>query len=218
MTFRTTAAAAALLLAVSAASAQAKHFDATVTNTHNTADPGLKVATKTINSTLSFDLAAVGDTYTAPLFKLSADESAINADDYSWSTIAVDFGFTSPASGSGEVGGYTHGDTGYNFLGLPDAHEYGVVGWWNSQDVFELSDGTMLGVSLNSGDFSDGQFYGLSTGASHGLKVSATFTLLPDCGPTPAAPEPGTWALMMAGVGLAGAALRRRRAATLAAA
>ena len=36
--------------------------------------------------------------------------------------------------------------------------------------------------------------------------------------PTSAAPEPATWALMMAGVGLAGAALRRRRAAGLAAA
>ena len=33
-----------------------------------------------------------------------------------------------------------------------------------------------------------------------------------------AAPEPGTWALMMAGVGLAGLALRRRRGGTLAAA
>ena len=32
--------------------------------------------------------------------------------------------------------------------------------------------------------------------------------------PTPAAPEPNTWALMMAGVGLAGAALRRWRAAS----
>lgn len=37
--------------------------------------------------------------------------------------------------------------------------------------------------------------------------VSVT-TILPD--PAPGAPEPGTWALLSAGVGLAGAALRRR--------
>ncbi len=48
--------------------------------------------------------------------------------------------------------------------------------------------------------------------------VASRVTLAVTQIPTSAAPEPGTWALMMAGVGLAGAALRRRRIATLAAA
>ena len=52
----------------------------------------------------------------------------------------------------------------------------------------------------------------------NGTITSSHVTLAVTQIPTSAAPEPGTWALMMAGVGLAGAALRRRRAATLAAA
>jgi hypothetical protein len=42
--------------------------------------------------------------------------------------------------------------------------------------------------------------------------VSVTAQAAPDPGPGAAVPEPATWALMIAGFGLAGASLRRRRA------
>ncbi len=78
----------------------------------------------------------------------------------------------------------------------------------NTSDTlsFNLSAGTYL-LSLYTQVGDDAYAVdGASAYGAHEEKVSFDIQ-------TSAAPEPGTWALMMAGVGLAGAALRRRRTA-----
>ena len=71
---------------------------------------------------------------------------------------------------------------------------------------FDLAAGTyLLSLYTQEGDYAYAAD-GASSFGAHEEKV--TFDIQ-----TSAAPEPGTWALMMAGVGIAGAALRRRRTA-----
>ena len=99
-----------------------------------------------------------------------------------------------------------------------------------------LLDGVTLNTftadSINAGTVSRGflSFNQVVTGGSHDLELLATrrYEIGPSRGDTPfqyfdnvsglqagtaSAPEPATWALMIGGFGLAGAALRRRRAA-----
>ncbi|WP_309643928.1 PEPxxWA-CTERM sorting domain-containing protein [Phenylobacterium sp.] len=198
-----TIAAAAATLAVAAAPAQAAIlFTGDHSVTVNQAEPGLVVRTQEIASTLNFSLD-LNQTTTVDLFKLYTLETSVNPDDLSQKAISVGFTFTVPEVFGGAVGGTT---VGQYFFGIFDK---GVVTWNNGgTHTFDFGNGGKLMVDLDNADFNGG-FVDLNPGKAHGAKIKADFTLtqLPS-----AVPEPATWAMMITGFGLAGTALRRRRA------
>ncbi len=82
---------------------------------------------------------------------------------------------------------------------------------------FTSSAGGSFNLFLGGGEPGSNQYSVLySPTGNMNDAVGSRVTLAVTQIPTSAAPEPGTWALMMAGVGLAGVALRRRREGTLA--
>ncbi|THD61660.1 MAG: PEP-CTERM sorting domain-containing protein [Phenylobacterium sp.] len=205
-------------MAFAAASAQATEFAGTWTLSElNTSDPGLVVnATKT---TGSFDIAngvltASSPTTTINLFDLYTNEGSIEKDDKTPLPIQLTFTFTTPSPTSGGViNGTTVGQE--TFLGV---FQDGVLNWADS-GVTDVNFGTnlsgLLTIGVNGGAFNTGLF-GLDKGKRAGLDVSATFDWVND--PTSGGvPEPASWALMIAGFGMAGATLRRRRVAVAAA-
>ncbi|MBU1376339.1 MAG: PEPxxWA-CTERM sorting domain-containing protein [Alphaproteobacteria bacterium] len=64
-------------------------------------------------------------------------------------------------------------------------------------------------IKVNGGEYNEGGFWSTDEGISEALTVKAKFDWDRDA---TAVPEPATWALMLGGFGLAGTALRRRRA------
>ncbi|THD57392.1 MAG: PEP-CTERM sorting domain-containing protein [Phenylobacterium sp.] len=68
-----------------------------------------------------------------------------------------------------------------------------------------------MDITLSNGTFDTGLF-GLSGGSRGGDVVTATFDWQNDPFNAAAVPEPASWALMIGGLGMAGATLRRRRA------
>jgi hypothetical protein len=200
--------AAAALLAAAASPAAATTFAGSYDVALNSADPGLVLATAPVTTALNFDLTAAGDTAQVDLFDLFTNETSVNADDKASKPITVDFTFTLPDNGSAEVDGKTKGQ-----LVLGGLFQDGVVRWTGPSEV-DFSDGAKLGVNLNNATFNTG-FFGLNPGEKAGADITATFTLLQ--APT-AVPEPATWAVMLAGFGGIGAAMRQRRRTAAAAA
>lgn len=170
----------------------------------NGADPGLAVAYGAIVSDvngLGFSLDA-GQSTAMALFNLYTNEKTVNGDDFASSPIQVAFNFTLPTVFGGAVSGTTQG---WNFLGILDQ---GSVTWANGgTQVLAFGNGGQLQVHLNDAIFNKGKI-DLKPGPRHGAQIDATFTLISD---SAAVPEPGAWALMITGFGLAGATLRRRR-------
>lgn len=106
-----------------------------------------------------------------------------------------------------------------------DYNDYGYVRLISGGDVIELFFRDIAsGPGVGVGAFGYTEWTSFSTvlaagtytveaGAANGLDGENPSFLLVDNFQMKAVPEPGTWALMIAGFGLAGAALRRRRAA-----
>ncbi|WP_332773442.1 PEPxxWA-CTERM sorting domain-containing protein [Phenylobacterium sp.] len=199
--FLTAAAAAATLAAVAAPADAAIFFSGDHSVTVNQTDPGLVLQTQEMAATLNFALD-LGETATINLFKLYTTEGSVNPDDLAPKPISVGFTFTVPEVFGGAVGGTT---VGQYFYGIFDK---GIVTWANGgSHTFDFGNGGKLLVDLDDADFNGG-WVDLNPGVAKGAKIKADFTLvqLPS-----AVPEPATWAMMIAGFGLAGSALRRRR-------
>jgi hypothetical protein len=130
------------------------------------------------------------------LFNISTPEGSVQFDDLNKRSIVVDFLFSNPAGAAGSIGGQTYART----IGiLSDGYVK-----WNPLSIFFGSGNTgQLDVKLGDTSF-DGS-WGTQLGNSPGL-VKASFNLV-----SSPVPEPATWALMIAGIGVAGAAMRRRR-------
>ncbi len=164
---------------------------------YNSDSWGLNVGTSADTGGLNFSLNDTfpNDYYVVKLFDLWADERIGGIDfigDLTPKPIDISFNFTSPLT-SGDVDGQTSGALGIGSL------------TWNNFGLqsFNFGDQGVLNVWV----FND-QLGFFGKGEEHAVGVYAKFALtsMPS-----AVPEPATWAMMITGFGLAGAALRRRR-------
>jgi hypothetical protein len=209
------AAAAALALSTSAQAVEIQgkvnlvdYYGNTVNEQGSNSNNGLEINVKPISSATPYqfttdDLTASpgNNTDVVSLFKISTPESSVNlGEDTKLKSIKAQFSFLSPGDASGlsdTISGSTFGvwgliQEGKVVWGSPLEFTYG----FHNNGKFRL---TLLDTTFNSG------FLGLG---SKGGIVQGKFELLNAAG---AVPEPSTWAMMILGVGFAGAAMRRRR-------
>jgi hypothetical protein len=204
-------AAVALLASVSATAANAStNFVGSYSTTSNQTDPGLVVNAGQNISVLDFTLNEGGSKFYNNLFSVYTNEGAINNDDYAVDAFQVTFNFTQPLPGFG--GDATGGTSGFT-TGVFGSVQGGKLVWDNG-GVFNLYYGSgnsgILTVKLTDVVFNRGFLWGTSPGQKSGGNVDATFTLTQS-----AVPEPATWAMMITGFGLVGAAMRRRQRAVV---
>ena len=197
----TTFALAAATLAI-AASAHATSFTGDYrVDKVNTSDPGLVVGVHDLPGAVNFNLDAVGDKATVKLFKLFTAETSVDADDLKSKPIWVGFDLTALGLGAVTGADLTGSTVGQKLLlGLVQG---GAVNW-GAGKVYDFGDGGQILVTLNNATFDQGAFAPRG-GLDRAATITATFTLI-----SASVPEPATWALMIGGFGLAGAALRRR--------
>jgi hypothetical protein len=217
-------------LALAASQAQATTFSGTWELTaFSSTDPGLVLGYTSINSSFDgIDLSALNP-QDIDLFKIFTNEADVSGADLGSADIQLKFTFTEPTGNDGPVfiDGDTNGFSTWTWLGN---FQGGHLEWsnggqaqlqWGFDDPNLVDPGRMT-ITVNGGDFNVGWFgtdrdCNLFTGRcdaeKKGMIVTANFDW--DNDPTfgvSAAPEPGTWALMIMGFGAAGATLRRRRA------
>lgn len=215
--FSAVALAALACTAVLATPAFAVTFKGDYTITSNSGDGLIVNTTKVGDLTSGFTLNNVGDTYSyTPLFKISTPESDVGVgEDTIAKPISVAFNFTSPENFGGNVSGATVGQS-FNVWIFKGALQNGLVSWDNlGTSTFDFGNGGKLSVALdNFVQFGNGAF-GLSDKQG---KVGATFTLVSNSTPLPGGaggvPEPANWAMMIAGFGMIGGAMRSRRGKT----
>ena len=203
------AALAAGGLVLAASQAQATVFAGNwQLTTYDNSDPGLVLGVQNLSpSAFSVDLG-VTDPQSIKLFKLYTDETSVNADDLVASPISLTFTFTAPTPNNGPivVGGNTQGYA--TFFGLVQG---GKLTWANNgqaQLTYGGNNTGLMTLGVNGGVFNEG-IGGLTEGNNKkALTVKATFDW--DHDPS-AVPEPATWAMMIGGFGMAGAAIRRRK-------
>ena len=222
MRFKNLAAlAASAAMAFAATQASATDFTVSWTLDYAQNDPGLVIEIIPLNQNFSFSLAP-DDPMTAeneevaviPLFKIYTNEGSVESDDWAQKDITLTFNFSQPLpNDSNAVVGFTGG---INLL----LAQWGYLDW-NPSDLgsdagfTQLNYGVgdprgLLTIGVNGGYFNKGLF-SLDEGPGKGLIVYGTFDWDRDPVSFGAVPEPATWALMIGGFGLAGAALRRRR-------
>jgi hypothetical protein len=148
-----------------------------------------------------FTLTHVGDVFEAKVLNVGTGEGSVEADDLKKYDINTTFGFTSPSDASGLVSGKTFGF--FNLFGSKKdpcslLAGQGGCGYVDFASIPTLSfaNGAKLSIELLDNSFR----------TPGNADITARFTLLS------AVPEPSTWAMMVLGVGFAGAAMRRRRA------
>ena len=170
-------------------------------------DGGLGISYADLPGDVDFFLD-LGGSATVDLFRIYTNEASINPDDLIDQPISVGFSFTAPTGFGGSVGGVTDGH------GLPIVFRGRLLGYtlesgsvaWDGPQILNFGNGGKLKVALNDATFNFG-LIDLNGGPNAGAPIRATFTY--EAAPVP---EPATWAVMIAGFGLSGAALRRRRA------
>ncbi len=196
-------AATTAALALAASAAHATTFVGDYSATVNGSDPGLIIKTTDLPGAININLASVGSSATVNLFTIWTPETDVALfEDTVSKPISVLFSFTAPDTFGGVVAGDTYGVWG--------VAEKGHVSW-DGPVILNFGNGGKLKVSLNDADFNKG-YFGLTDGEKYGATIKGKFTLI-----AASAPEPATWAMMIAGFGLAGATLRRRRSANAAA-
>ena len=188
---------AAASFAMTASAAVTFDGSATVTQL-NTSDPGLVLYANPIHFgpfTLDLDTAtATPRSFTANVLTIGTNEGSIGlGEDTRWFDIALSFAFTSPTGVA--TGTQLTGSTRGVWL-----TQEGIVRW-DSPIVFNFGDGGSFRLTLSDVDF----------GTPGSATVRGTFRLLSE--PTPAVPEPASWAMMIAGMGVVGASMRRRKVA-----
>jgi hypothetical protein len=208
--FRAVALAGLACTTILATPAFAVTFKGDYTVSSNSGDGLIVNTTKVGDLTSGFTLNTVGDSFSySPLFKIWTPEADVGKDDLVAKPISVAFNFTSPETFSGVLGGATVGQS--LLYGIV---QNGVVSWDNlGVKTLSFGNGGQLQVKLdNFVDFGTGLF-GLSNTQG---KVGATFTLVSDSTPisAPGVPEPANWAMMIAGFGMIGGAMRSRRGNT----
>lgn len=181
---------------------------------HSTDSAGLDIEIlKLQTSPLTFDLGSGNDPQTHDLFLIWTDETSVNnGEDTVAKPISVAFTFSDPFPNEIDpITGQTRGERR-----LFGTFQNGLLTWNGpTQLTWGNQNSGLMTISLNGGQFSSGVggLNGLPVdllpNSFFGLKVSATFDW--DRDPVGGVPESSTWALMIAGFGLAGAALRRRR-------
>ncbi len=200
------AAASVALICLGASAASAAEFIGDYGVSANTTDPGLKISTKPVATSLDFTLNAVGDHTSVDLFKIYTTESSVNLkDDFAPKPISISFDFTAPDVFGGSISGGTAGI-------LTGFIESGVVVWSNfGNTVLDFGNGGELAVHVNDGVFDSG-FLSLNGGLKKSATIAADFKLLEASAPISAAvPEPASWAIMLTGLFGLGAVLRRAR-------
>jgi hypothetical protein len=228
------AVAATAALAFSASAANATVFAGNWTLTvGNNSDPGhLKIFTDTTGGIFSKDLGAPNPDFAyEDLFQIWTNEGAVNADDLNGTALSLKFTFTQPGDNNGPI--FVDGaSSGYSedFWLLTGFFQGGEL-VWNNGGVAQLQwannqpnlvDPGRMTLTVSGGRFNEGGFWSTDQNCNwkgkncqpqgEALGVTAKFDW--DNDPTfaaIAAPEPGTWALMIGGFGMAGAAIRRRR-------
>ncbi len=209
--FLAAAGAALALTAVAAPASAAVNFSGNYAVTQlNSNSPGLNVSVSPNPGTLNFNLDAPPSFLNnVQLFKIWTTETSVNPDDYNGSTITVNFNFTAPAVGSGQIGGVTQGETSlFGFFQNGAVH-------WSGDDTIDFGAYGVLNIHLDDAVFNEGSWWSLNDGKRYGEFITADFSLTPAA--ISAVPEPATWAMMITGFGLAGTAIRRRRSILVAA-
>ncbi len=184
--------------------AGAVSFGGTYGVSANGADPGLVVQVAPGAGVFGTPDLAVGGSHVFDVFRIWTDESSVNAgEDDVAKPVSVSFAFTAPGGFGGAASGAT---TGARILG--GLFQEGRL-TWDGPLVLNFGKGSTGQVTLALSDaiFNSGLF-GLDKGARHGADVTATLTY--DVAPVPA---PAALPLLIGGIGLLGAAGRRRRAA-----
>jgi hypothetical protein len=157
----------------------------------------------------TFNLTGNGSSTNVNLFKIYTDEDHVDNDDEIHRTISVLFNFTAPGAANGTVGGQT--------WAIDGTVNKGHVSW-NGPAVINFGGGFgSLTVTLNDADFNayDPSRWEDPDQLGNGkAQITGNFVLSNVGG---AVPEPASWAMMITGFGLAGATLRRRRTAAVAA-
>jgi hypothetical protein len=145
-----------------------------------------------------FTLANVNDTFTTNVLSVGTTEGTVNLfEDTNPRQISASFSFLNPADANGSpVTGTTYGyiipftGCGVIFGGC------GAVNWSDTPTIFNFGDGGSFSLLLHDASF----------GTPGSANVQGTFTYV-----TAPVPEPATWAMMLAGFGAVGFAMRRSR-------
>lgn len=177
----------------------------TVTQYQSSESNGLEIELSRETGALNFDINSTGfgNAKSVKLFDIWAGEdidgSSSNAYDRDFK---MSFNFTQPLI-NGAVEGETHG------VFRSGNSDYGVLEWDDDNTwSFGFGNGGVLKVLLDDAQFGEG--------SNKDDDVYAKFWV--EKMPVSAVPEPGAWALMITGFGMAGAAMRRQRRSALTAA